>query len=238
MPLPNTPLVSNIANQIDKEIKAFLQGENLRYMEASPENLTMINDKLRDHFHTDGIEAKYSSSAPWERKMINISISDSYVLTRLKAINESEYSRVTIWMGINGYAVPPIEVDAYMYLTGQTSGAASRSCLQLFDGSEDTAKKTMGDAFLRAERDRQQFIRDHLATFEASQPEITDSGVLTIHDDQQSPMNMKKDKMPSQGSCLTVHGGDASMPWTKATSPTYISPAKTIKKSNDTLTIY
>ena len=207
-------------------------------MEATPANLTLINEKLKTHFHTDGIEAKYSSSAPWERTMVNISISDSYVLTRLKAINESEYSRVTIWMGINGYAVPPIEVDAYMYLTGQTSGTASKSCLQLFDGSENTAKTTMADAILQAERGRQQFIRDHLATFNTSKPEITDGGVLTIHDDQQSPMNVKKDAMSSQESCLTLHSGDTSMPWTKATSPTYIPPAKTIKKSTDTLTIY
>ena len=157
MAIPNTPLVENLVTQIDRDIKGFLKSENYEYLLATPENLAMLNQKLAEHFHSTGIQASYSTPRYYgDAVKLNINISDGYVLSRLKEVNDSEYSRVATWMAINGQDIPKLEC-----LTPSSESEeriiASTSGIQTFTGSEQEKKEAIASKILAAEQERRRW---------------------------------------------------------------------------------
>lgn len=156
MPIPNTPLVANLVAQIDRDIKGFLKSENYEYLLATPENLAMLNQKLAERFHSTGIQASYSTPRYYgDAVKLNINISDSYTLSRLKEVNDSEYSRVVTWMLMNGYEVPKLE-----YLTSTEPAkkvTPASSGIQTFTGSEQEQTEAIASKILAAEQDRRRW---------------------------------------------------------------------------------
>lgn len=181
MPIPNTPLVANLVTQIDRDIKGFLKSENYEYLLATPENLATLNQKLAEHFHSAGIQASYSTPRYYgDAVKLNINISDNYVLSRLKEVNDSEYSRVVTWMMMNGQEVPKLE-----YLTPPSEPAEkvvlAASGIQTFTGSEQERKEAMASKILAAEQERrrwQAMLSEPSARNAAKK--IEDDGVVSI----------------------------------------------------------